>query len=144
MTFPTDEVGIDSAQAIALVDSAYVRDRIGPGVQIAGGRFNYHSTFSYDSAGATPGRYVKGQFGINNIVRNQAGRYTITFDSANQTLLDDSYSYMVMAIVDYKGDNPTAGSRIVTVNTQNANSFDLVAERSDTGDDGDYNDSIIH
>jgi hypothetical protein len=118
---------------------------VGPGVQIAGGRFNYANGFSYDSAGATPGRYVKGQFGISNIVRNQAGRYTITFDSANQTLLEDSYSYMVMAIVDYKGDNPIAGARTVTVNTQSANSFDLVAERTDTGDDGDYNDiSLIN
>ena len=126
------------------VDSAYVAARSpssGPGQQVAGGRFNYHTSFSYDSAGAMPGRYVKNQFGISNIVRNQAGRYTVTFDSDNQALLADSYSYSVLAIVDYKGDNPTAGSRSVTVNTQNANSFDLVAERTDTGDDGDYNDA---
>ena len=135
-------VGVVNEQAVKdIIDSGYVQARVAPGTIIAGGRFNYSTSFAYDSAGVMPGRYVKNQWGVSNIVRDQAGRYTITFDSAVDTALDDSYSYVVTAVVDYKGDNPSLSSRAVAVNTQNASSFSLVAERTDGGTDGDYNNN---
>lgn len=143
-------VGVDSAATIDMientVDSAYIESRIdvvspsSVGTTVAAARFKYSTSFSYDSAGAMPGSFVVNQFGISDIARTQAGRYTVAFDSDTAALLGGSHNYIVMTTIDYNGDNPTLSSRHIAVNGQTDDMFYLLAERSDNATDGDYND----
>ena len=128
------------SDTLAQVDSAYVAARVTfpAGSIVAGGRFITNSSFAYDSVGAMPSRWVKNQFGISNIVRIDAGEYQITFDSANDLALADSYSYIVTATLDYNADNPTASARVVSVYNQTASTFTLLSERTDDGTNQDY------
>ncbi len=129
-----------------VVDSAYIESRIdvvspsSVGTTVAAARFKYSSTFSYDSAGDMPGSFVKNQFGISDIARTQAGRYTVVFDSDTGALFSSGHDYVVMTTIDYNGENPTLSSRHIAVNGQTDTYFYLLAERSDNGTDGDYND----
>lgn len=142
--------GVDSAATIDMientVDSAYIESRIdvvspsSVGTTVAAARFKYSTSFSYDSAGAMPGSFVVNQFGISDIARTAGGRYTVVFDSDTATLLGGRHNYIVMTTIDYNGDNPTLSSRHIAVNGQTDDMFYLLAERSDNGTDGDYND----
>ncbi len=68
--------------------------------------------------------------------------YQFYFDSAVNTALVDSYSYVVQSTIDYKTDDPggiSGSQRTLNVLNQDSNSFTLVLERGD-GDNQDYGD----
>ena len=135
---------VDSAiNAISVGDDSGANPAIttgSVGTVVAAARFKYSSSFSYDSAGDMPGSFVKNQFGISDIARTQAGRYTVVFDSDTGALFSSGHDYIVMTTIDYNGDNPTLSSRHIAVNGQTDTMFYLLSERSDNGTDGDYND----
>ena len=132
--------GDSDARLLTNQDSAWIERfmNIRQGTTIAGGRFIVNSSFTHDSSDVTPTRFVKNLFGIRNIVRDEAGLYTLTFDNDNDIILDDSYSYIVTASIDYNADNPTASTRNVAVFDQDSSSFSLLMERADDGVNQDY------
>ncbi|NDB66178.1 MAG: hypothetical protein EB168_11030, partial [Euryarchaeota archaeon] len=109
----------------AIIDSGYVQARVPAGTYVAGGRFIVNTSFTHDSSDPIPSRLVKNLFGIRDITREEAGLYTLTFDSAVNTALQDSYSYIVTTSIDYNEDNPTASTRNVAVYNQDSNKFSL-------------------
>ena len=125
----------------AIVDSGYVQARVPAGTYIAGGRFIANTSFTHDSSDVTPTRFVKNLFGVKDITRDDAGEYTLTFDSATNTALQDSYSYIVTTTIDYRLDNPTASTRNVAVLHQDSDKFTLLMERADDGVNQDYGDN---
>ena len=125
----------------AIIDSGYVQHRFQPGTLIAGGRVvAITASQNYDSSDVLPGRFVKSLWGINSIDKVEDGVYQFYFDSAVNTALVDSYSYVVQSTIDYRGDDPggiSGSQRTLNVLRQDSNSFTLVLERGD-GDNENY------
>ena len=125
----------------AIIDSGYVQHRFQPGTLIAGGRVvATGATQTWTDSDGWPSRYVKSLWGIKDIDYLTGGVYQFFFDSAVNTALVDSYSYVVQSTLDYRGDDPggIGGSqRTLNVLRQDSNSFTLVLERGD-GDNEDY------
>ena len=125
----------------AIIDSGYVQHRFQPGTLIAGGRVVASGAAqTWTDSDGWPSRYVKSLWGIKDIDYLTGGVFQFFFDSAVNTALVDSYSYVVQSTIDYRGDDPggiSGSQRTLNVLRQDSNSFTLVLERGD-GDNENY------
>ena len=134
------------SDTLAQVDSAYVQQRVRGPEMIAGGRIK----MSAGGIWTQNGSYQKQLFGIwdsgqgpggtDGIDRLNTGLYKFQFDSANLARITSGDDYTVMVTADYGANDPTASSRTVSVMVQADSSFQIVWERSDTGDNENYAD----
>ena len=134
------------SDTLAQVDSAYVQQRVRGPEMIAGGRikmslggvWTQNSTYQKQLFGIFESGQAPG--GTNGITRD-TGLYKFQFDSANLARITSGDDYTVMVTADYGANDPTASSRTVNVMVQRDSSFQIVWERSDTGDNENYADS---
>ena len=134
ITFPEDQVGLDSSQTTNLIDSAYIANRIPSSGAVSGAVF-------IPASDASPTQMVGnvkkrlGVFSDANFSRVREGVYRIDMDSNNAFYPSDEY-YAVTVTIE-AGTDYTASSRSGSVLNKSRSSFEVLLERADTGADED-------
>ena len=139
------EFKLTSPTQTGYINTTSVPTPSGP-TMIAGGRIRTTAGGSWVQNGTTQKQLFgiwdsgQGPGGTDGIDRVNTGLYKFQFDSANLSRITSGDDYTVMVTYDYGRDDPTASSRTLSVFSQADSSFQVLLERSDTGDNENYSD----